>query len=81
MGRIANVLNCTYQDGRIRYSLAWFESEFVYVGGKQMKYSACVAAALLIAGGCTQNADPDSKPAGPGAVTEVRVINIKPALG
>ena len=40
-----------------------------------MKYSACVAAALLVAGGCTQNAD------GPGAIaTEVRVINIKPPI-
>ena len=41
-----------------------------------MKYSACVAAALLVASGCTQNADPN----GPGVATEVRVINIKPGL-
>ena len=46
-----------------------------------MKYSACVAAALLVASGCTQNADPNSKSAGPGAVaTEVMVINIKPPI-
>ena len=41
-----------------------------------MKYSACVVAALLVASGCTQNADPN----GSGVVTEVRVINIKPPI-